>query len=256
MSDDLNDDNRSLLAAEYVLGSLDSDERTRAKVLLDVNHEFRGMVRIWERRLGELQLMVERVEPDPKIWERIKDKLKDLPPPPPPISMPLPKSNAAEKKSTDEIEIPAAQVADEKAADAVPAIEGKAEPSLPETHFAPSVAPREGTAGEGLPGLGLVEPLVLDRPAPEQKPLLVPGVSRRAPGAGDASATRTPRVGAWRAFAGAMTLIALGLVALIAAWRFVPNQLPAQLRPAFVLNLVGPQAQLPKKPAPGSQFEE
>ena len=254
MSDDLNDDNRSLLAAEYVLGSLDSDERTRAKVLLDVNHEFRGMVRIWERRLGELQLMVERVEPDPKIWERIKDKLKDLPPPPPP--MPLPKSNAAEKKSTDEIAIPAAQVADEKAADAVAAIQGKAEPSLPETHFAPSVVPREGTPGEGLPGLGLVEPLVLDRSASEQKPPLVPGVSRRTPQAGDAAPARTPRVGAWRAFAGVMTLIALGLVALIAAWRFVPNQLPAQLRPAFVLNLVGPQAQLPKRPAPGSQFEE
>ena len=52
------------LAAEYVLGTLDADERTRANVLLDVDHSFRGMVRIWERRLGELHLMVEPVEPD------------------------------------------------------------------------------------------------------------------------------------------------------------------------------------------------
>jgi anti-sigma-K factor RskA len=71
MPDILSDDDLSPLAAEYVLGTLDSDERTRANVLLDVDHQFRGMVRIWERRLGELHLMVEPVEPDAEIYERI-----------------------------------------------------------------------------------------------------------------------------------------------------------------------------------------
>ena len=82
MPDIVSDDDLSPLAAEYVLGTLDADERTRANVLLDVDHQFRGMVRIWERRLGELHLMVESVDPDPKTWERIRGKLKDVAPSP------------------------------------------------------------------------------------------------------------------------------------------------------------------------------
>ena len=35
-------------------------------------HVFRGIVRIWERRLSELHLMVEPVEPDAELLERIK----------------------------------------------------------------------------------------------------------------------------------------------------------------------------------------
>ena len=72
MPDIVNDDDLSALAAEYVLGTLEADERTRANVLLDVDHGFRGLVRVWERRLGELHLMVEPVEPDARLWERIK----------------------------------------------------------------------------------------------------------------------------------------------------------------------------------------
>lgn len=76
MSDIVNDDDDlSALAAEYVIGTLDPDERTRANVLLDVNEGFRELVRVWERRLGELHLMVEPVEPDPRILERIKSRL-------------------------------------------------------------------------------------------------------------------------------------------------------------------------------------
>ena len=75
MPDPVNDDDLSALAAEYVLGTLEPDERTRANVLLDVDHGFRELVRVWERRLGELHLMVEPVEPDGKIWQRIKGKL-------------------------------------------------------------------------------------------------------------------------------------------------------------------------------------
>ena len=37
MPDIVNDDDLSALAAEYVLGTLDPDERTRANVLLDVD---------------------------------------------------------------------------------------------------------------------------------------------------------------------------------------------------------------------------
>src|SRR5262245_7637174 len=77
MPDIVNDDDLSALAAEYVLGTLEADERTRANVLLDVDHGFRGLVRVWERRFGELHLMVEPVDADPRIWQRIKGKLSD-----------------------------------------------------------------------------------------------------------------------------------------------------------------------------------
>ena len=81
------------LAAEYVLGTLDFDERTQAQALLVIDQEFVAKVRLWERRLGELHLMVEPVEPDGKIWDRIKAKMPPPPPPPPP---PVPESKPAE----------------------------------------------------------------------------------------------------------------------------------------------------------------
>src|SRR5258705_3050761 len=93
MPDIVNDDELSSLAAEYVLGTLDANERTRANVLLDVDHQFLSMVRIWERRLGELHLMVEPVEPEAKIWTRIRGKLKNVAPiavAPPPVPAPPP----------------------------------------------------------------------------------------------------------------------------------------------------------------------
>jgi anti-sigma-K factor RskA len=84
MPDVLNDDDMNALAAEYVLGSLDVDERLQAQSMLDIDHGFRAMVRIWERRFGELHLMVEPVEPGPQVWERIKARM----PPPIPVEAP------------------------------------------------------------------------------------------------------------------------------------------------------------------------
>jgi membrane fusion protein, multidrug efflux system len=63
------------LAFEYVLGTLDSDERTQARTLLMVDQEFAAKVQLWEGRLGELYQMAEPVEPAPEIWTRIKAKL-------------------------------------------------------------------------------------------------------------------------------------------------------------------------------------
>lgn len=80
MSENLIDaDDTDALAAEYVLGTLDPEERMAAKRLLD-DSAFATKVKVWERRLGELHLMVEPVEPDPAIWQRIKAKLPEPPP--------------------------------------------------------------------------------------------------------------------------------------------------------------------------------
>jgi len=65
------------LAAEYVLGTLDSEEREQARALLGTDSAFAVKVSQWERRLGELHLMVEPVEPDAGIWTRIKSKMPE-----------------------------------------------------------------------------------------------------------------------------------------------------------------------------------
>jgi anti-sigma-K factor RskA len=75
MPDVVSNDELNALAAEYVLGTLDYEERKGASALLEVDPMFRGIVRIWERRFGELHLMVEAVDPDPQLWLRIKPKM-------------------------------------------------------------------------------------------------------------------------------------------------------------------------------------
>ena len=51
------------VAAEYVLGTLDADERAQVEMMMSVNPEFKLVVEQWERRLGELHAMVGAVEP-------------------------------------------------------------------------------------------------------------------------------------------------------------------------------------------------
>src|SRR6201987_2737467 len=66
------DDDRDALAAEYVLGTLSVEERDQAEALLAKDAGFAEVVRLWEHRLGEPNVMVEAVEPPPDLWERIK----------------------------------------------------------------------------------------------------------------------------------------------------------------------------------------
>src|SRR5215470_1980516 len=73
------EDDRSLLAGEYVLGTLEADEITRVNELLDRDPQFRELVSTWERRLGELHLMVEPVEPAAEVWQSIKARLAAVP---------------------------------------------------------------------------------------------------------------------------------------------------------------------------------
>lgn len=74
------DDDRDGLASEYVLGTLDADERAQAEALMLVDPAFADTVRRWERRLGELNVLVSAVEPPASVWDRIKAQLPDVPP--------------------------------------------------------------------------------------------------------------------------------------------------------------------------------
>jgi anti-sigma-K factor RskA len=69
------DEDRRGLAAEYALGTLDSDERAQADALLLVDPDFASEVRRWERRLGELNVLVAPVEPPEPLWEQIRARV-------------------------------------------------------------------------------------------------------------------------------------------------------------------------------------
>jgi anti-sigma-K factor RskA len=66
------DEDRDGFAAEYVLGTLDAEERAQADALMLVDTAFVASVHRWERRLGELTTLVAPVEPPSPVWESIK----------------------------------------------------------------------------------------------------------------------------------------------------------------------------------------
>ena len=245
VNDIANDDDLSALAAEYVLGTLDPDERTRANVLLDVDQGFRGLVKVWERRFGELHLMVEPVEPDGKVWERIRGKLGQ---PAPPLVQPESPPAARPEPTTRE----------QKLAELIQEVEKFRElRPLASAEGAPAeVAPAEAKAADAAPPAAEPEEAREPEhiPAEPVAPSLLPAVEEMRAEVETPVRERPPR--GWRAVALLMSLLAVGLSGLIAAWRFVPDRLPAPLRPMVVLNIpeVSPSE---RKPAEhGTAFEE
>jgi len=90
---------KEVLAAEYVLGTLGLAERLQVQHMIASDPVFAALVRDWERRLGELNVLVTPVEPPPAILDRIKarhaagDPIRDVPaeePPPPAAAEPAP----------------------------------------------------------------------------------------------------------------------------------------------------------------------
>jgi hypothetical protein len=248
------------LAGEFVLGTLDSEERNQAQALLDSDQSFAARVKLWERRLGELHLMVEPVEPDGKLWDRIKEKVPQAPPAtdlklpeppaeatPPSAPEPAPAETAAaalDAKPADAVAEtptlpPAPTIADALKADAL-----KAEPSITPTPAAPALnrAPLPSTPA-------VLTPTVTRTPQVEPK---------REPV--DVTVAIGRRLGRWRAFASLMTLVVVGVAGLLAAWRFVPERVPPVLQPAALMRLVGVpigSSAPPRPPAPPeSQYDE
>jgi anti-sigma-K factor RskA len=73
------DEDQNALAAEYVLGTLPLEERGRAEALLLIDTAFAELVHQWERRLGELNVMVESVEPPADLWKKIEPDIGTVP---------------------------------------------------------------------------------------------------------------------------------------------------------------------------------
>lgn len=74
------EDDKEALAAEYVLGTLDADERAQAQLMISVDTDFAAAVQGWERRLGELSAMVDPKEPPAETWLRVKEKVAGVEP--------------------------------------------------------------------------------------------------------------------------------------------------------------------------------
>ena len=72
-------DDRDALAAEYVLGTLSAEEREQAESLLMLDSGFAEIVRVWEHRLGELNVMVEAVEPPADLWDKVRTEIESGP---------------------------------------------------------------------------------------------------------------------------------------------------------------------------------
>jgi hypothetical protein len=280
------------LAAEYVLGTLDLEERTRARTLLDADQAFAANVELWERRFGELHLMVEPVEPEAKIWARIKAKMSEARQktqfPEPDIAPPAPAATAAEPPSLDAIEAAISQATTTLTSEAA-AVATEATPvSTSEGMPVPTSEGMQTPPAEATPAPvseAMSAPISDTAPAPtlDATPAPTAAVEPASsapvepPPAADAvqapSEARTPavepatavpvvhrRMRRWRAFAILMALVVAAVAALLAAWRFVPDRVPPMLQPVELMRQMGvalPAAPAPRRPAPpGSQFDE
>jgi anti-sigma-K factor RskA len=167
------DEDRDALAAEYVLGTLSADERDQAEALLAIDPGFAGIVRVWERRLGELNVMVEAIEPPAEVWDQIKSRIERPVPglaaeeeftfPPAGDAVPQPPRETAAEASSEAKAEPAAGPAALPSAD---------EASLEDLLGAPLGEPtRDLDESEGVLASSLLppEPKPATEPEPEQK---------------------------------------------------------------------------------------
>jgi hypothetical protein len=158
------------LAAEYVLGTLDVEERTQVRSLLEADEAFAAKVRLWERRFGDLHLMVEPVEPDSAIWARIRAKMSEvrqqirapqpaIPPPAPETTAAQPASvTVAEPPSLDAIEAAIAQAATTLSAEASSAAIPQSEVIPARSEVTPPVSEVPPAGSEVTPPVSEVPP--------------------------------------------------------------------------------------------------
>ena len=66
-----------LLVGEYVLGTLEREERRRLEDIAEREVTVAAAVMVWERRLAPLHELIAPVEPPPKVWQEIAASLDD-----------------------------------------------------------------------------------------------------------------------------------------------------------------------------------
>ena len=73
-------DDKDVLAAEFALGTLDADDRANVQMQAALDPGFAAIVATWERRLGELNELVEPVEPPADMWDKVKARIVGVEP--------------------------------------------------------------------------------------------------------------------------------------------------------------------------------
>jgi anti-sigma-K factor RskA len=211
------DDDRDAMAAEYVLGTLSGDERSQAETLMTIDPAFEAVVRQWEKRLGELNVMVEAVEPAPEVWERIKAGIRPAATVAPTIIGD--RDIIADHEDDDDVKLPRVD---------------EAELQAPQTPVAPS--PVAALASSLLPP---------DTEAQGKTPAEAPPVTssgRPASPATESAEKKVERsadviylarkVKRWRRLTLVVGALAAVMALYIAVWQAAPDLIPYDLRPA------------------------
>ena len=190
------------LAAEYVLGTLDFEERVQARTLLDADEAFAAKVELWEHRFGELHLMVEPVEPEAAIWARIKAKVPEarqkMQPPAPEVPLPALAPTTSEPPSLDAIEAAISQAATTLTSEANSATATEPAPApMSEGNQMPASEATPVPASEATPAPAseaTLAPASEAMPAPASEATLLPISEVAAAPRPDAMPAQTPAV--------------------------------------------------------------
>jgi anti-sigma-K factor RskA len=208
---------KEVLAAEYVLGTLDAAERAQAQRLIASDPAFAAMVGDWERRLGELNVLVAPVEPPPAILERIKTRKASGDPV---VEVLAPEPPAAEAVPPVEPPPIAALTAE------LPVAEPVAEPPVIES---PTIEPAA--------------------PPPPPPPTAAAPARAAAPSAEIIDLSRRAR--RWRGGAIAIAALAAAFAGLVVVREMRPELMPDPLKPRVVEKEVVKIVEVPSpKPAP------
>jgi anti-sigma-K factor RskA len=191
---------KEVLAAEYVLGTLGLAERAQVQQMIASDPAFATLVGDWERRLGELNVLVTPVEPPPAILDRIK----------------------ARKASGD----PVADVltAEPPAAEAAPEIA----PLMVEPMAVPPVAAPPVAAPPVIES-----PAIEPAPPPHPEPSLTPPPIREAAPRAEIIAL-SRRVRRWRGTAVAIAALAAAFAGIVVVREMRPELMPDPLKPRVV----------------------
>jgi anti-sigma-K factor RskA len=194
---------KEVLAAEYVLGTLGLAERVQVQQMIASDPIFAALVRDWERRLGELNVLVTPVEPPPAILEWIKarhasgdpirDVLAEEPPPATPEPAPTIVPPPAEPATVAPTTAPIAAVP--------PAIES------------PSIEPA---------------------PAPRPQPLPLPPATEREIASSAQIIELSRRARRWRGTALAIAALAAAFAGIVVVREVQPELMPDPLKPRVV----------------------
>ncbi len=235
------------LAAEYVLGTLDFEERMQARTLLDADEAFAAKVELWEHRFGELHLMVEPVEPEAAIWARIKAKVPEarqkMQPPAPEVLPPALAPTTSEPPSLDAIEAAISQAATTLTSEANSARATEPAPApMPEGNQMPASEATPAPASEVTPApASEVTPAPASEATPAPASEATPAPALEVTAAPVSEATSAPASEATAAPASEATSLPISEVAAAPRPDATPAQMPA-VEPVSPAPVVPPAA--------------